>query len=77
MKLKNVLGMLKGSDFWNTLENYCIAGIILGAVAMSSGLGLSAVAAQGISAVLAMVGGFVMFISTAVMIFSWVIKEMK
>lgn len=76
-KLKNVLGMLKGSNIWDSLENYCIAGIVGGAGLMSAGLGLSAVTEKGISALLAMVGGFVMFVSTAILIFSWVIKEMK
>lgn len=75
--MKNVLGMLKGNNIWETVENYCILSIVVGAVLLSTGLGLSTFFEKGISAVLAIFGGFAVIAATAVMIFSWVIKEVK
>ena len=75
--MKNVLGMLKGNNFWERMENYCILSIIVGALLLSAGLGLSAVIEKGISAVLALFGGFLTIAGTIVLVFSWVFKELK
>ncbi len=69
--------MFKGNSIWETLENYCVLFIVAGAILLSSGLGLSALFEKGISAILALFGGFMVISATTVMIFSWVIKEFK
>jgi len=75
MKLKNVLGMLKGSGKYETAENVAIALIIVGAVMLSAGIGISIVQPKGVAAILAMVGSFVSFVATVALIFVWLAKE--
>jgi len=75
MRLKNVLGMLKGSDRYETAENWAIAFIVIGAVMLSAGIGISIVEPKGVAAILSMLGSFVAFIATVVLIFVWLAKE--
>ena len=75
MKLKNVLGMLRGKDKFETVENFSILFICLGALILSSGIGLTALSTRGIPAILAMLGAFVSFLSVVVLIFVWIVKE--
>jgi uncharacterized Tic20 family protein len=73
--LKNVLGMLKGEDKYETLENYSIFFIFIGAVMLALGIGLNAISTKGISAILAMFGALVSFISTIAFIVIWLVKD--
>lgn len=73
--MKNVLGMLKGSNKYETAENYCIAFVALGAFILAAGIGLTALSTAGISAVLAMLGALIVFIFTVALILSWLAKE--
>lgn len=75
MRLKIGLGMLKGKGRYETLENYLIALIVLGAVVFGAGMGLSAINTQGFSTVTAMIGIFVSFIFTVALVFVWVAKD--
>lgn len=68
---------LKGSTRLETLENYSIAGIIIGVVLFASGVGLSAISTRGISAILTILGSFVSFLFTIILIFVWLLKELK
>ncbi len=70
-------GKLKGKDRFETLENYSILAIFIGAVTLSAGIGLAILSPRGLSAILAMFGSFIAFISTIVLIFVWVVKEFK
>jgi hypothetical protein len=73
--LKNVLGMLKGSDKYETAENYSLLGVLFGAVLLSSGIGFAALSSQGIPAILAMIGSLIAFLSTVILIFVWIAKS--
>lgn len=75
MKLKNVLDMLKGKDKFETLENYSILFILIGALVLSLGIGLTVISPKGIPAILAMTGAFVSFVSTIVLILIWLSKD--
>jgi len=75
--LRNVLDMLKGKDKYETLENYSISFICMGAIIFSSGIGLSAVSPKGFSPILAMLGAFVAFLAIVFLIFIWLVKEFK
>ena len=75
MRLKIGLGMLKGKSRYETLENYLIALIVLGAVLFGAGIGLSAINSRGISTITAMLGIFVSFIFTVALVFVWVAKD--
>lgn len=74
--MKNVLGMLKGKDKFETLENFSILFIFLGALMLSSGIGLTIFNPKGISAILAMIGAFITFLSVVALIFIWLAKDM-
>lgn len=75
MKLKNVLGMLKGSDKYESMENCALSGVLVGALVLSSGIGLSALNTKGITAILAMMGSLIAFLSTVILIVVWVVKD--
>ena len=67
---------LRGENRYETAENYCIAGIVIGTVMVSVGILFSIVITEGISAVTAMLGALLSFGSTVALIFVWMIKEM-
>ena len=66
---------LKGKDKYETLENYSILFIIIGAVILSSGIGLASLTTKGLPVILAMLGSVVSFIAIVALIFIWLIKE--
>lgn len=68
--------MLKGKDKFETLENFSILFICLGALMLSSGIGLTILSPKGISAILAMLGAFIAFISVVALIFIWLAKDL-
>lgn len=71
------LGRLKGKDRFDTIENWIILFIVLGALMLSVGIGLTAINPKGISAILAMSGSLLAFLSTVALIFTWLVKEFK
>jgi hypothetical protein len=75
MKLKNVLDMLKGSDRYETAENYALASALFGGLVLSSGIAAAAVYPKGISAILAMMGTLIAFLSTVILIIVWIVKD--
>ena len=79
MKLKNVLGILnlKSKDKLERLEGYSILFLVVGSVILSLGIGLSILNSKGISAITAMVGALIAFISTVALIVTWFIKDIK
>jgi len=78
--LKNALGTwkgrIKGKDRAETLENYSILFIIIGALLLSFGIGLS-VLTEKISVVFSVFGAWIVFISTVALIFNWMMKEFR
>jgi len=77
--LKNVLGTwlgkLKGKDRFETAENYSILSILIGALILSLGIGLTIITPKGLPAILAMLGSLIAFVSTVVLILVWLVKE--
>lgn len=70
------LPKLKGKNRYETAENYSILLIVVGAVMLSAGIGLTVITPKGIPAVLAMMGALVSFLATTLLIFIWLAKEM-
>jgi hypothetical protein len=68
---------LKGKDRFETLENYSILFIFIGAIILSVGIGLNILNTKGLSAILSMLGALIAFISTIALIFVWLLKEFK
>jgi len=75
--LKVVLDMLKNKDRFVKTEGYCILALIVGALVLSGGIGLSILNPKGISAILAMLGSVLSFVAVVALIFVWLIKEFK
>jgi len=77
--LKNVLGTwlgkLKGKDKFETAENYSILSILIGALILSLGIGLTIITPKGLPAILAMLGSLIAFVSTVALILVWLVKE--
>jgi len=71
-----ILNMLKSKNKFEKVEGYCILFLIVGAVMLSSGIGLTIITPQGIPAIMAMLGSLIAFLSTAGLIFTWLLKEM-
>jgi len=67
--------MLKGSDKYESAENFALLGVLIGALVLSSGIGLSALNTKGISAILAMMGSLIAFLSTVILIIVWIVKD--
>ncbi|MDI6798839.1 MAG: hypothetical protein QMD12_02480 [Candidatus Aenigmarchaeota archaeon] len=67
--------MLRGKDKFETVENCSILFIAVGAAMLTSGIGLTVLSPKGVSAVLAMLGSLISFLSTVVLIFTWLAKE--
>ena len=66
---------LKGKDKYETVENYSILFITVGAIVLAAGIGLSALNTKGISTILAMLGSLISFLFTIVLILIWFAKE--
>ena len=77
--MKNVLGTwlgkLKGKDKFETAESYSILSILIGALILSLGIGLTIITSKGFPAILAMLGSLIAFVSTVVLILVWLVKE--
>jgi len=69
--------MLKGSNRYETAENYSLAGVLFGALILSAGIGLTIFSESGLPAVLAMIGSLIAFLSTVFLIIVWVVKDFK
>lgn len=68
---------IKGKDRYETIENYSIVAIAVGVLILTAGFLLSILNPKGISAILLMLGSFVSFVSTVILVFIWFVKEFK
>ena len=68
---------LKGKDKIETVENYCILFIFLGAIMLSLGIGFTVFSTKGMPVVFAMLGALVSFLSTVGLVFTWVAKDLS
>lgn len=69
------LPKLKGKNKFETAENYSILLIVIGVIILSLGIGLTIVVPQGIPAILAMIGSFISFLATVILILVWLVRE--
>jgi hypothetical protein len=69
--------MLKGKNKMETIENYLIAIIFAGALMFSAGTALTTLNPKGLFAIITMLGSFITFISTIMLILLWLMKEFK
>ncbi len=70
-----IFNKLKGKTKIETVENYLIVLIFVGAGLLSAGIGLTIFNPQGFSVILAMAGAVASFLFTIILIFLWVFRE--
>lgn len=68
---------LRGKDKLETVENYCILLIFIGAMGLSAGIGLNVISTKGFTVILTMLGALVSFLSTVALIAVWILREFK
>jgi len=74
--LKAVLDMLKRKNKFEKMEGYSIFFMLIGALILASGIGLSILNTKGISAIMAMLGSVLAFFAMISLILTWLIKEL-
>jgi len=67
-------GKIKGKDSAETVENFSILFIFIGAIVLSFGIALS-VFSPGMAMIISVSGAWIAFIFTVVLIFTWLAKE--
>lgn len=72
----NIFKRLRGGNKYETLENYSIGGVIFGALLMTIGIGLTTLNTKGLSTIVAMMGTFFSFISSIMLVLTWLLKEL-
>ena len=75
--MPSVLQALNGKNGLETAENYSMAGVLVGAALFAAGIGLAVISPAGPSAMLAMIGAIVSFVSAVALVFSWLAKEIS
>ncbi|MBI1972298.1 MAG: hypothetical protein HYS53_03285 [Candidatus Aenigmarchaeota archaeon] len=75
--VKNLRKLIKGekTEFSELLEEILIGALVLGALLLTTGIVLSAIAPAGLSALLAMSGALLSFLSLISMVILWFGKE--
>jgi len=68
--------ILKGRNRRESLENYSIGGVVFGALLLSAGIGLTVLNPKGMSAIVAMIGALLSFVSSVTLVISWLLKEL-
>ena len=71
-----IFDMLKSGNKFEKVEGYCIVTLLVGAIMLSSGIGLTVINPKGISAILAMLGSLIAFLATVALIFTWLAQEL-
>jgi len=71
-----ILDILKSKNKFEKIEGYCILILIVGAIILSVGIGLTILDPKGVSAITAMLGALISFLATVGLIFTWLIKEL-
>jgi len=69
--------MLHGHGKQEAVERYIILGIALGVVLAGVGTMMTAFGTKGLSAALAMLGSFITFVFTVILVFYWLIRGDK
>jgi len=69
--------MLRGKDKYETFERWSIAIVVLGSLGLAAGIGLSTLQTTGYPTIIAMLGSFVLFIGTILLIISWLLADWK
>lgn len=73
----NLKHMLHGHGKHETVERYIILGIILGVILAGAGIASTAIATKGATTMVALVGSFITFVFTVVLVFYWLLRGDK
>jgi len=75
MDFQTIITKLKGKNKFETLENYTVVSMVIGAIVLTSGIGLTIVSPKGLPAIMAMLGALISFLSTVALVFVWLLRE--
>lgn len=70
-----MLKNLRGKDRFETLENYSMVGVIVGALVFAGGVGLTTLSTKGFPAIVSMLGAVVAFCASVALVLIWLAKE--
>jgi len=73
----NLKGMLKGHSKHETAERYIILGIVAGVVLAGIGTAATVLGTKGAATATALVGSFITFIFTVILVFYWLLRGDK
>lgn len=71
-----IFNMLKSENKYERVEGYCILVLVVGALMLSTGIGLTVLNPKGISAIIAMLGSLIAFLATIALIMTWLVQEL-
>ncbi len=74
MNLKN---LLHGHNKYEMIERYMIIGIILGVLIAGIGIVSTIFETKGITTAIALVGSFITFVFTVILVFFWLVRGEK
>jgi len=71
------LDMFRSKTLYERIQGCCMLLLVVGAIMLSAGMGLTIISPKGVSAILAMLGSLISFLATAALIFVWLFKELQ
>jgi len=71
------LDMFRGKTCYERIQGCCMLLLVVGAIMLSAGIGLTIISPKGVSAILAMLGSLIAFLATVALIFVWLFKELQ
>lgn len=73
----NLMHMLHVHGKHEMIERYIILGIIVGVIIAGIGIASTAIQTKGITTAIALVGSFITFVFTVILVFYWVVRGDK
>lgn len=73
----NLKSMLHGHNKHETIERYIILGVIVGVLLAGVGIASTIFGSKGLTTMVALVGSFITFIFTVILVFYWFVRGDK
>lgn len=73
----NLKHMLHGHGKHEAAERYIILGVVVGVLIAGVGIALTALETKGLFTAIALVGSFITFIFTVILVFYWLVRGDK
>lgn len=70
----NLRHMLHGHSVYDKIERYIILGLVIGVLLAGAGIASTILVTKGAPTALALVGSFITFVFTVILVFFWVFR---